>query len=167
MYHMPYDTRADNWFQVLALVGLLLVYFMGLLIKVQPDLESRYGFDVILQFVSGGVAAITVAVPIIHKARLKWRARGRARLGAMFELSETLMNDKDRGGDDSYVERLQSELRLALQRAESAEGERAAMQKERAAERVAMQEQLGREQDERGIERAAMQEQLRLFQVSA
>jgi hypothetical protein len=128
MYHMPYDTRADNWFQVLALVGLLLVYFMGLLIKVQPHLESRYGFDAILQLVSGGVAAITVAVPIIHKARLKWRARGRARSGTMIEFSEPLMNDKDRGGDQSYVERLQSELRFALQRAESAEGERAAMQ---------------------------------------
>ena len=38
------------------------------------------------------------------------------------------------------------------------------MQEERAAERVAMQEQLGREQDERGIERAAMQEQLRQMQ---
>ena len=43
------------WLQVLALVGLLLVNIMGLLIKVQPDLESEYGFDLLLQIVSAVV----------------------------------------------------------------------------------------------------------------
>jgi hypothetical protein len=78
MYHMPYDTQTDNWFQCVALVGLLLVYFMGLLIKVQPDLEQRYGFDNLLQIVTAVVGGIVVGVPIIHKVGNKWRQRGQA-----------------------------------------------------------------------------------------
>jgi predicted outer membrane repeat protein len=173
MYHMPYDTRIDNWFQVLALVGLLLVYFMGLLIKVQPDLESRYGFDAILQLVSMAVAAIVFAVPIIHKARLKWRARGRARARSvtMVELSETLlMNDADQGGDDSYIERLQAEnhamqeqLRIEQQKLRGAQQERQCEQGERQREQEQLRLALQRAESAEG-ERTAMQDQLRHVQ---
>jgi hypothetical protein len=153
MYHMPYDTSADNWFQVLALVGLLLVYFMGLLIKVQPDLESRYGFDAILQFVATAVAAIIVAVPIIHKARREWRARGRARSGTMVELSETLLlNDNGHDHDASCIERLQAEYwqeQLRIEQEErTREREEHADQLRRAREElVATQEELRRQRE--------------------
>jgi hypothetical protein len=105
LYHMPFNTRTDNWFQVMALVGLLLVYFMGLLIKVQPNLEQRYAFDSLLQLVTGAVAAIVLVVPIIHKARLRLGAcRGVAdRSLSMIELpvlrgleaDYSLMDDED------------------------------------------------------------------------
>jgi hypothetical protein len=75
VYHMPFVSAVDNWSQLLALVGLLLVYFMGLLIKVQPDLESRYGFDGILQVVASVVAGIVFVVPMFHKTRRMWIAR--------------------------------------------------------------------------------------------
>jgi predicted outer membrane repeat protein len=75
MLHMPYETRMDNWLQVLALVGLLLVYIMGLLIKVQPDLESQYGFDLLLQIVSAVVGMLLFAVAFVHKAGLLWRRK--------------------------------------------------------------------------------------------
>ena len=75
VYHMLFVSAVDNWSQLLALVGLLLVYFMGLLIKVQPDLESRYGFDGILQVVASVVAGIVIIVPMFHKTRRVWIAR--------------------------------------------------------------------------------------------
>jgi hypothetical protein len=161
MYHMPYDSSVDNWFQVLALVGLVLVYFMGLLIKVQPDLESRYGFDALLQLVSAAVAAIMVAVPIIHKARLKWRARGRARSGTtMVEMSEALlMNNNEHDGDGSYIDRLQNENRAMQEQVRFGQQQLRGSQQERQRE----QEERKREQEEHKREQedhAATQDQL-------
>jgi hypothetical protein len=120
VYHMPFDSPTDNWFQVFALVGLLLVYFMGLLIKVQPDLESRYSFDSVLQIVSMAVGIIVVGVPIIHKSRLKWRQWGHAKQplasDVMVELSEQLITDEDCGGDGEYIRKLRAELGVMHER---------------------------------------------------
>jgi divalent metal cation (Fe/Co/Zn/Cd) transporter len=75
VHHMPFESAMDNWFQALALVGLLLVYFMGLLIKVQPDLEHQYGFGMLLQLVTAVVGMIVLGVPMLQKAAMKWRQR--------------------------------------------------------------------------------------------
>jgi hypothetical protein len=151
----------------MALVGLLLVYFMGLLIKVQPNLEQRYGFDALLQLVSVAVAAIVVAVPIIHKARLYMRKRSAGRAaqlqdqGIAVELSHTLLASGEDDhthytmmGDDDVgaIARLQEQFEKQLQ------GER---QKREVSESALqrLQEQLQREQEARASERAVMQEQ--------
>jgi hypothetical protein len=179
MYYMPYDTHTDNWLQVSALVGLLLFYFMGLLIKVQPQLEERYGFDVLLQIVSIAVATIAVGVPIIHKFRLYLRVRGaKARSHSSVELSESLLandSESDRGSsipsiaDDPNANsttsrgntntgidverRLQAQLQAEQQKLRD-------VQEQFRLERVAMREQLAREQEGR----AAAQGQLRQVQ---
>jgi hypothetical protein len=182
LYHMPYDTRADNWFQVLALAGLLLVYFMGLLIKVQPNLEQRYGFDALLQLVAFAVAAIVVAVPIIHKARLFMRKRSAGRAtqsqeqAIAVELSEallppgegnhthyTMMGDGDVGAKTSGdFARLQDQFEKQLQaERQKREASESALQRSET-ERASLQEQLQREQEARASERTALQEQLGL-----
>ena len=135
LYHMPYDSRADNWFQVVALSGLLLVYFMGLLIKVQPNLEQHYAFDSLLQLVSGAVAAIVLVVPIIHKARLRVRAmqtvsRSRSTI-ELPTLSEhvgggmggdyALMDDEDDHAKDSAQPQQLLDLQVQLQHEKNSE----------------------------------------------
>ena len=155
LYHMPYDSRADNWFQVVALSGLLLVYFMGLLIKVQPNLEQRYAFDSLLQLISGAVAAIVLVVPIIHKARLRVRtmqivSRSRSMIELPTLSSEhvsggmggdyALMDDEDDNTKDSAQTQPQQLLDLQEQ-----------LQREQA-QRAAMKEHFQREQQERVAE---------------
>jgi hypothetical protein len=170
MFHMPYETPMDNWLQVVALVSLLLMYFMGLIIKAQPALEQTYGFDAILQVVATAVGMLVLVVAFVHKAGLRWRHRTRSIGEIDGEIIEPFIckgddaEGKDDGvdseqfRDDFHVlqeqyhhekgerereqeerereqeerkreqEREQEALRFALQRAESAEGERAAMQ---------------------------------------
>jgi predicted outer membrane repeat protein len=188
MYHMPYDTHVDNWFQVLALVGLLLVYFMGLLIKVQPNLEQRYSFDVLLQFVSIAVASIVVGVPIIHKARLHWRARGVARSHSSVELTETLLSVENAGLSETILladeedSADQTQYRMMLDDDSAARnitqgsyhGDNERLQNQLQIEQQKFQSisakyeelqlALQREQEERASEREAMQDQLRHLQ---
>jgi hypothetical protein len=98
-HYTPYASALNNWLQTLALVGLLLVYLLGLLIKAQPDMENRGSFDVVLQLVTVAVAAIVVAVPVLIKANKKWQERSAVRLSEAVELAIFV---PDQRADDGY-----------------------------------------------------------------
>jgi hypothetical protein len=96
IHHMPFESVSNNWLQVMALVALLLTYFMGLLIKVQPDLEHQNGFDVVLSSVSvtiGIISLILAGRPILEMTKVLYTSRRQAR-GSNFEL----IHNSDQGG---------------------------------------------------------------------
>jgi hypothetical protein len=67
--YLPFADSSDNWLQGLALVALVLVYFIGLLIKVQPQKNNVDSLDALLQAVSAVVAIIGIAVPFYQMVK--------------------------------------------------------------------------------------------------
>jgi len=59
---------------------------------VEPTLQEKYGFDTILQLISGVVTVIVLGVPMVHKARLLLRRR-RLRRARRFEETSQVNND--------------------------------------------------------------------------
>ena len=58
----------------------------------EPTLQEKYGFDTILQLISGVVTVIVLGVPMVHKARLLLRRR-RLRRARRFEETSQVNND--------------------------------------------------------------------------
>jgi hypothetical protein len=176
---LPFASNADNWLQGAALVALCIVYFVGLIIKAQPESDVGSSFDSLLQLSATAIFVVAFAIPLCLKAKFWYRGIEKSR--ADTEMLEPLMfeggNEEGRGSDMNSVQ-FRDELHILRQEHESMQkqcqhekeelleerkrehGElRFALQRAESAEaeRVVMQDQL----EGRNIERAAMQEELR------
>jgi hypothetical protein len=201
---LPFASNADNWLQGMALVGLCIVYFVGLIIKALPESDVGSSFDSLLRVSSTAIFVVAFAIPLCLKAKFWYRTIGKpggrlllqdAGVGGHArnsQLSNTLLSSSDfqlseeeggsggcgergegggvcgydpmRDGDgDDCSQLLRAELRAVKDRLRREEGGRKREQEERKREQEREQEALRlalQRAESAEAERAAMQDQL-------
>jgi hypothetical protein len=150
---LPFASNADNWLQGFALVGLCIVYFVGLIIKALPESDIGSYFDSLLQLSSTAIFFVAFAIPLCLKAKFWYRGIvGKSR--ANTEMLEPLMFDGGNGGIEVHSLQFREELHILRQEHESMQ-ERCQHEKEELLEeRKQEQEERKREQEERKREQA-------------